>query len=334
MSRPHLLAPTLAALLLAGAASAADKTSPEVEQAREAFVRGTELARDAQWGAALTSFERSARLRPHAWTTYDIAVCQRALGKYVLARRAFARALEQRTAEADLPEAIVADTRRFLAETDRIIAALDVTLDPADASIAVDGQPLEATAASEDGRPTLLAGTLPAGPGKPPPAASFRVLLDPGAHVFVITREGFTNAVHPEAVRPGERRAITLAVARMPATIAVAASEQAAVVTVDRLDVGVAPVTLERPAGVHHVLVRKPGFDPYEIDATLEPGQRLDLSASLKPRRPSLVTRWWFWTAAAVVVGGVAVTTWAATRPAPHRPPVDGGGLGWAVRVP
>ncbi len=63
-------------LLLAtlGAPSIARADKAEIEQAREAFVRGSELAKDAQWGAALTSFERSAKLRPHAWTTYNIAV--------------------------------------------------------------------------------------------------------------------------------------------------------------------------------------------------------------------------------------------------------------------
>lgn len=331
MIRASLAAATLALTCLTAPAMAADP--PELEQAREAFTRGSALAKDAQWGAALASFERSAKLRPHAWTTYNIAVCERALGKYVRARRSFARALDQRAPDADLPEPIVADVRRFSVEIDRIVATLDVTLDPPDAAIAVDGQPLETTPSS-DATPTLVAGTLPAGPGKAPPAASFRVLLDPGAHVFVITREGFADAVHAQAVRPGERRVLSLVAARLPATLAITANQADAVVSVDRLDVGTAPVTLLRPAGTHHVLVRKPGFDPYEIDTTVAAGQRAELAAALKPHRPSIVTRWWFWTAAAAVVAGVAITTYVATRPAPERPPLDGGGLGWTVRVP
>ena len=328
-----MLAAALVTLCLAPAAHAADKASPEVEQARADFVQGAALARDAQWGAALASFARSARLRPHAWTTYNLAVCERALGKYVVARRSFERALAQRTAEADLPEPIVVDTRRFLVEIGQIVATLDVTLEPADASLAVDGQPLEAIPA-DDGRPTLIAGTLPAGPGTRPPAASFRLLLDPGAHVFIITREGFASAAHAEIVRPGERRALSLAVDRMPATLSIAASEPSAVVSVDRLDVGTAPVTLQRPAGVHHILVRKPGFDAYEIDTTVAAGERAELAAALKPHRASVLTHWWFWTAASAVLAGAAITTYAVTRPTPRRPPLDGGGLGWAVRVP
>jgi hypothetical protein len=318
----------------ARAGDAPPAISPAIVEAREAFLRGAELAKDAQWSAALASFERSARLRPHAWTTYNIGVCERALGRYARAQRTFARALEENRPGSDLPETTVEDVRRFQAEIDGLVARLDVTLDPADAAIAVDGAPLERRLAEPDGRPVLVAGTLPAGPGKAPPAAHFQLVLDPGSHVLLVTRDGFATAAQTEVTRPGERRTLEIKVDRMPATLAVSASERDAVVTIDRLDVGTTPVALQRSAGVHHVLVRKPGFDPYEIDATVKAGQRLEITATLKVHRPSVLTRWWFWSAAATVVAGAVITTYAATRPEPTRPPVDGGGLGWAVRVP
>jgi hypothetical protein len=106
------------------------------------------------------------------------------------------------------------------------------------------------------------------------------------------------------------------------------------VVTVNALDVGVAPVELSRPAGTYHVVVRSSGFVPYEVDTSLQPGQKTELRAKLEPEQTSLLRRWWFWTAAGVVLAGAAVTTYAVTRPDPERPPVDGGGLGWAVRAP
>ncbi len=322
----------LAVALASAAPPATAQDADGVAEARADFARGAELAKDAQWGAALAAFERSARRRPHAWTTYNMGVCERALGQYVRARRTFGRALAERKPDADLPEATVTDTERFIAEIDRIVATLEVTLEPGDAAITVDGQPLEPTEGGD--RPTLLAGTLPAGPGKPPPAPVFRLVLDPGPHVFLIAREGFADALHRETVRPGERRALRLAVERLPAMLRVSSNERDAVVAVDGLDVGIAPVSVERGAGAHRVLVRKPGFDPYEVSTTLKAGQRVDLSAPLKPHQPSLLTRWWFWGAAAVVVAGAAVTTYAATRPDPERPALDGGGLGWVVRAP
>ncbi|AKV02889.1 TonB-dependent receptor [Labilithrix luteola] len=313
------------------AVSRADE--PDLTEARDQFKRGAELAKDAQWAAALAAFERSAKLKPHAWTTYNIGVCERALGQYVRARKTFTRALEQRGKDGELPDSTALDIQKFQGEIGALVATLDITIEPSDARIAVDGQPLEVV--SRDGeRPVALAGTLAAGTGRQVPAADFRVLLDPGHHVFVIAREGFSDAVHAEDVRPGDRRALHLSLDRLPATLHVAADRTNAVVTVDDLDVGVAPVTLLRPAGKHRVLVRRAGFLPYETDAVVRPGQRVELVANLREDKPSLLSRWWFWTAAGVVVTGAALTTYALTRPEPERPAVNGGGLDWTVRAP
>src|SRR5947199_10579030 len=89
--------------------AAAHAEPSDVDRARDAYKEGAALARDAQWGAALAAFERSAKLRPHPWATFNIAVCERALGQYVRARRTFARALdERRGGDMDLPDATVA----------------------------------------------------------------------------------------------------------------------------------------------------------------------------------------------------------------------------------
>jgi hypothetical protein len=324
----------LVILFLALAAVARGAEPPEVEQARDAFRQGAALAKDAQWGAALAAFEKSSKLRAHPWTTYNVGVCERALGQYVRARRTFARALAERTSDGDLPEATVADIGRFLAEIDGLVATLEVKLEPADARVAVDGTPLEPAEAKPGEPPLLLAGTLPAGPGKAPPQGRFRVVMDPGTHVFHITREGFADVAHAETVRPGEKRAIDLAVERLPATLDVSADRPDAVVAVNTLDIGVAPVNLSRPPGAYHVVVRRPGYVPYEIDTVLKAGQKTEIKAALKEEKPSLLGRWWFWTAAGVVVAGAAVTTYALTRPSPERPPLDGGGLGWTAKAP
>jgi hypothetical protein len=309
------------------------------EQAREAFRQGAGLARDAQWAAALSAFDRSYKLHPSAGTTFNIAVCERALGQYVRARRTFQRALDEKKSDADLPDAQVQDIKRFLGEIDRLIGTIDVTLSPADATVTVDGAPLESSGAaggsSGSSSSSYLAGTLPAGQGKPVSTAHFKVDVDPGAHVFVIARDGYADAVKSITVRPGEKTAkLDLNVARLPASLTVSADRPESVVSINALDVGLAPVELTRPAGKYHVVVRRPGFLAYEVDTKLEWGQKTELRAKLEPEKPSLLTRWWFWTAAGVVVVGAAVTTYAVTRPDPERPPLDGGSLGWAARAP
>jgi hypothetical protein len=308
----------------------ADESS--VETARAAFRKGAELAKDAQWGAALASFERSAKLVPHPWTTYNIGICERALGHYVRARRTFARALAERRTDAELPEEAAADSGRYMSEIDRLVATLEVTLEPKEAAIAVDGQPIEVIDAAA-APPLAVAGTLSPGPGKKPPAATFRLALDPGTHVFLLTRPGFADAVVRQTVRPGEATSVKLHLDRLPGTLHVAANRERAVVTVDQIDVGVAPVTLSRPAGRYRVRVVRPGYAPYEVDAVLRPGERVELAASLREEKPSITQRWWFWTAAGLVVAGAAIGTYALTRPDPERPAPSGGGLGWVVHT-
>src|SRR5947207_8021484 len=56
-----------------------------VSAARDAFRQGSALARQGQWPEALTAFRRSAALKGHPITTYDIAYCERALGRYARA---------------------------------------------------------------------------------------------------------------------------------------------------------------------------------------------------------------------------------------------------------
>ena len=323
----------------APSARAADAGAPvrtdDTELARDAFKQGSSFAADAQWGAALAAFERAAKLRPHPWTTYNIGVCERALGQYVRARQTFTRALAERRPDATIPDATVADVQRFIREIDGLVATLEVHLSPADATIAVDGAPLALLAAADtSGVPTLLAGTRPAGPGEKAAAPVFRLVLDPGSHVLLVAHEGFGDAVQNLTVRPGETRVVELAIEKLPATLDIGADTPDAVVTVNAIDVGLAPVRLSRPAGTYHVKVQKPGFVTYESDATLKAGQKTDLRAKLNPEQPSIFKRWWFWTAAGAVVAGAATTTYFLTRPDPTRPAVDGGGLGWAVKLP
>lgn len=293
---------------------------PPIDEARRLFREGATLARDTQWGAALAAFERSRKLHPSAGTTYNVGVCTRALGRYVRARASFETALAEAGTNGDLSDATVDDIRRFIAEIDALVATIDVTISPPDATVTLDGEALV---------------PVPSGPGLTRTAPDhFRVAVDPGAHVFVVARPEFGEAVKSVSVRPGERATLDLSMARLPATLTVNADRKGAVVIVDALDVGVAPVELSRPAGTVHVAVKRPGFLTYEVDAALRAGQKTDLNARLEPEKPSLFGRWWFWTAAGAVVAGAAITTYFLVRPEPERPATDGGGLGWTARVP
>jgi hypothetical protein len=339
-------APAAAAASSSSSPAAASATPPappdadDTARAREAFVQGTAFVHQAQWAEALSAFERSAKLRPHAVTTYNIGACQRALGQYTLARATLRAALarNEQAGGGELPDGVVAEIEAYTRQIDSLLAVADVTLDPPGAAIAVDGRPLAvdpSAAPSAGAAPVLVAGVRPPGPGEPPPAARFVLVLDPGAHVMTLSRKGYADAVVNRTMLPGSRTTLALALDRLPATLHIVSDPPGAIVTVDGDDVGPAPVDVLRPAGSYRVVVRKAGFVTYEAQVPAQAGQEVDLHAKLPEQHTPLTKRWWFWTAAGVVVAGAAAGTYALTRtpPTPTRPPPDCGGLGWCVQA-
>jgi tetratricopeptide (TPR) repeat protein len=303
-----------------------------LNQARQLYARGAELVKKAQWSEALAAFEQSAALRPHPVTTYNRGACERALGRYTRAQKTLERALDENAHSTDagaLPESLAADARSYLAEIDHLLARIDVTIAPAEAAIAVDGRPLEVAQANP---PVLLAGMLPAGPGVPPPAPRFELVVDPGAHVLTLSRKGFADVVVNRTFQPGSRSVLGLQLDRLPATLHVAASRPGAAVTVDGVDVGLAPIDLSRPAGSYKVAVKKQGYLTYQAQVSIAPGEQLDLRAALEEKRTPIYRRWWFWTAGGVILVGVGLGAYFGARAA-ETPKLDMGGLGWAVQA-
>ena len=307
---------------------------PHVRKARAAFGKGAELAANLRWGDALTEFRRSQRLRPSPGTIYNIGVCQRALGRYVLARETFRDALKQHAdgATGTLPTALLTETKTFIGELDRVIANRTFTLLPASAKIAIDGRPLKRV--TSNGGTHFLAGVLPAGSGARTGAPEFRVQIDPGNHVVRLSRPGYSDVVRRLDVRPGSSGAVRLELKRLPAQLRITSKPARAAVAVDGLDVGLAPLTLSRPAGRYRISVRKDGYVDYNATTLLQPGEQRTLQAPLPLERTSLTERWWFWTGVGVAIAGAILITYAVTRPDPERPALSGGGLGWTVEVP
>ena len=301
-------------------------------KAREAFLQGLARAKKARWAEALVAFERSAALRALAVTTHNIGATLRALGRYVQAREAFRRALEQDAAEGfgKLGATLREETTSFLSEIEGLLPRVKVRVEPPGGVLSVDGRPLAKT--EEKG--LLLAGVLSPGKGEAPPASRFEVLLDPGAHVFTLQRKGFADAVVNRTFEHGERGELDLVLDKLPGKIAISATEPKAVVTVDGRDVGQVPLELSRLEGRYKVSVFKDGFVPYDTTIDLDPGEELKLRADLSPREPGIYERWWFWGGLGTAATAIAVTTYFVARPAPERPEANGGGLGWVIDVP
>jgi hypothetical protein len=293
----------------------AESTDESTTRARAEFVAATEHVKNARWGEALAAFERSAALRPHALTAFNIGACERALGRYADARESLRKALEANDASAgkELAAAFVSDAKKWSDDIDRLLVRAVVVVRPSDATLLVDGSP-------------------------PPPSAfageKVELVLDPGSHVFRISRPGYASAVLSKTLEPGSTPELVFDLARLPAILRIAADRSGAVVTVNDLDVGVAPVQVTRPAGTYAVAVRKPGFLTYESRVRVGPGEQPSILATLPAERTPITKKVWFWSAAAAIVAGAATGTYLLTRPAPQRPEPNGGGLGWVVTVP
>jgi PEGA domain-containing protein len=304
---------------------------PAVAAARDDFLRGIEHVRRNEWGEALDAFQRSLEKREHATTMYNIGACQRAMGRYTRARQSFRAALARHDKTAELTPANLDDARRYLEEIDGLLVRVSLSVDPADTRVAIDGAPL----ALEEGgdTPRLVAGVLPAGNAKKLPAKKALVLMDPGAHVVLLSRRGFRGVARNESFTPGEQRDLVIALGRLPGQLRVTATEENALVAVDGKRIGLAPVDVQLPAGTYPVLVEADGFGAYETEVTLRAGEESQLRATLVEEAPPIAERWWFWTTLAGLAATAVVTTVVATRPEPTRPALDGGGLGWTVPV-
>jgi hypothetical protein len=317
--------------LVAGRARADENA----DAARADFLQGVELVRSTNWAGALEAFERSSAKKTHPVTTYNIGLCRRALGQYVLAKRAFDDALAKNAlgGGALLPTANAEDARAIAAEIDKSLVHVDVDLAPGAATVTVDSRPLEREGDH------YVGGTLAPGPGEPVAFsavseghARFTVTLDPGAHVLTFAAPGHTESVYRESFAAASHKRLAIVLLELAGTLRVSASP-VALVYVDGASMGMAPISVDRPKGSYRVSVRKDGFAPFETTAILRPGERTELTAALRVAPTPITKKWWFYAIIAGVAAAGVVTTYAVVR-ANETPAPNGGTIGWVVSPP
>jgi hypothetical protein len=310
------------------ACAASDNNAVEATAAAsKAFARGNELAREEKWGEALGAFESSFALRPHALTLYNVGVCERVLGRATRARERFRSSLAREQLE--LPPSIREEILGFIAEYTRTLPRVIVQLEPMDAGIAVDGRPLRER--NDEGHLVLEAGVLAPGPGTIASAASFELELDPGTHVFAISRRGYLDVVQTRTFAPGQRGTLKLVLDELPATLRISATVAGAQVKLNNVDVGLTPVEVSRPGGRYQLAVTHPGFVAFTNEVVVTAGGESNMRVSLREERIPLTKRWWFWAGAAGVLAVATTLTYFATRPTPPPQPYNGGSAAWVV---
>ena len=312
-------------------ASSADPS----DAARADFLLGVAAVKESQWATALANFERSQSKRKHPVTSYNIGLCQRAVGHYALARIAFDDALAQNAASGAtlLSVELAEETRALLREVERYLAHLDLTLSPGDAAISVDGRPL-----ARDGN-AHVAGTTAEGP---PEAVSrefqhegraqISIALDPGVHSLHITRQGFAEQVQTIEVQKGSQQALTMTLRELPGSLRISATP-IATVFVGSEKLGPSPIVLERPKGDYLVTLKQEGYVAFSSRVHLEAGERKDLVATLLRESTPITKKWWFYAILGGAAAALATTTYAIVR-GTEAPKSDGGSLGWVVNPP
>ena len=326
-------------------ASAAEPVSESTQRARAEFIAATDHVKNARWGEALAAFERSAELRPHPLTTFNIGACERALGRYTRAKATLGAALSANT-KGELASSFTRDAQEWIREIDALLVRVDVSLSPTDAALLVDGAPLTAGANGEyivGVERGASATTTPSSPhdAKSPPTTAAPLpkghgvlVLDPGVHIFSLNRAGFASVVMTKTFAPNTRSSLTLDMQSLPATLRISADRPGSVVTVNELDVGVAPIQITRPAGIYALTVRKVGYVTYQSKVKVGPGEEPTIQATLPEEKPPVTKKVWFWSAVLGLAAGAAVATYFIVRPEPERPAPNGGALGWVVTVP
>jgi hypothetical protein len=206
--------------------------SSDTVEARDAFRLGSSLAKQGQWLDALAAFQRSAHLKPHPITTFNVAYCERALGHSARAYQQFAAALEPAsTPDAPaLPSDLVVEAQGYLAEAERRVARVNVTLPAPGLTIRVDGLPVSPMAGA---KPTIFVVAANDGASAVRLPGTFELWLDAGAHVFILTIADGTNLVESRTLEAGASAAMKFVPAH-PALSAAPAARRSEAASVQR----------------------------------------------------------------------------------------------------
>jgi hypothetical protein len=230
------------------AALPTESHDPPVDDAGALFVRGTEFGKGGAWAEALAAFEQSNKLSPQVETLYDIAFCERMLLHETRAIAAYTAAIVlDRVASPSAARPAVTDAaRRRLEDVERSVGTATVRVrapDLAGVSLLVDGRPLEPHG-TRDHTPRFLAGTREPGPAEPIPGASFTVLVDPGIHVFRVTRPHGADIELSRTFTTGEAATVVVDLTEGDPPRTVAAPPPPRVLAITTLSVGIAGLTL------------------------------------------------------------------------------------------
>lgn len=254
----------LLALGLGAGRTARAEGGPDVERAREHFMRGVELFQNGEHEAALADFLRADELAPHYALQYNIGLVQAHLEHYPEAVTALERYLSEGGAE--VPERRVTEVRQLLRRFRGRVGNLRVSLEgPAAARLSVDG---------------VEVGSLP---------AQAPVAVSAGRRTVEVSAEGFLPFRREVIVAGGVEVAVAASLVAAQAQmggIVVSLAVPGATVSLDGEPVGTTPLEgpLMASPGRHVVEAAREGYDTEGRSIEVREGELAPLELSLRPR--------------------------------------------------
>jgi len=250
------------------------------DHARRSFLQGVQLLEDARYAEAVSSLERSLAFREVPPVLYNLALAYRGTGAYLRAIATFERFL----AVAPPNEPLRSDASTIITALRAAIARLQLRVRGDASEVRLDDRVI--------------------GQGD----VETTVSLDPGRHVVEARREGHRPVVQAITLAPGASETVQLnaAEAPLPANLQIVVNLDTATIELDGRVRGRGRFEGEVAPGLHPLVVSASGHTTDRRELDVAPGANERVMVTLAPRS-SVLTRWWFWTGAAVLVTGLVV---------------------------
>jgi tetratricopeptide (TPR) repeat protein len=149
-----------------------------------------------------------------------------------------------------------------------------------------------------------------------------------GSATIEVVAEGYVSFKKDVDLTPGSVIKVDAQLAlKKSDALLVIRSRPTADIAIDGKPFGRAPLELHLPAGSHALSADAEGYQSEKVQMTLALGDRREVEIELR-KQSGILSRWWFWTAAGVVIAGGVATALALTIEKSPTPGTFGAGRG------
>ena len=236
--------------------AAADDTA----LAKAKFQEGMSLVQDENYPAALSAFEESYKIVPKAGLLYNIAMCQKALFRYVDSIASFKKFLAE-SGPAVKPEMKTA-SEQSISDMLKLVGTVAVEGAPDGSEVFVDDKSV---------------GTTP---------FKDQLMVDPGGHSIRVSHDGYKPLRAEVTVPQGAAISVSAKLQSVAAWIKIACEAKDAVVHLDGKVVGGCPYEGEVQPGEHEVKVQEPNKPAFLQKFDVASGGTATVAVTLQSGRP------------------------------------------------